>query len=249
MHRFFIPPEWQSQGEVILRQETAYQLSHVLRLKPGARILILDNSGWEREVVLSQFSRDEVRGQIVNEALNPNEPKVQLYLYPAMLKGQKLEWVLQKGTELGVAAFIPIITERVVAGEAPLSRAKMDRWRRIIKEAAEQSQRGRLPELFPQLSLAEALQQVVANPSLSLLPWEGGGCSLTEALHRAPGGSQRINIFIGPEGGFSEPEVSLAKKHGVIPITLGGRILRAETAALAAVTALLFALGEMGGGE
>ncbi|MGB0386643.1 MAG: 16S rRNA (uracil(1498)-N(3))-methyltransferase [Ardenticatenaceae bacterium] len=250
MHRFFISSEQIKGNEVFFPSDLAHQMTRVLRLREADRVVVLDNRGVEYEVGLHTLTKRSVQGTICETRAVDTEPRTHLTLYMALLKGKKLDWVLQKGTELGVSRFVPFLSHRSVVGSLKsLGKTKVERWRRIVREAAEQSHRGRLPEVLPPQSFEAALDQARASGALSLIAWEvAGGKSLKQALNREqPSHStppRRINLFIGPEGGFQEEEIITAQKHRVLPITLGSRILRAETAALAATTAVLYELGE-----
>lgn len=241
MHRFFVSPEEISGEEVVLGREAASQLSRVLRLGAGERIVVLDDSGWEYTVELTGLSREQARGRVVERLPSLGEPQTRLTLYQALLKGRNFEWVLQKGTELGVAAFAPMVTARGVIQE-PVGEAKMRRWRSIIREAAEQSGRGRLPVLFPLRPYAEAVAQA---SGLSLLPYEGEKKVTLSSILETRSGNE-VSLFIGPEGGFTPEEIDLACHHQIFTVSLGARILRAETAALAAVAAILYQRRELG---
>jgi len=203
--------------------------------------VLLDDTGWEYEAELTRLGREQVEARLVARAPARGEPAIRLHLYQGLLKANKFEAVLQKGTELGVASFTPVRCLRCVAG-AP-SPARHGRWRKIVQEAAEQSRRGRLPPVHPVLSLEEAL---ATAPGLRLLPWEGETVQgLRAALAAAP--VSEVSLFIGPEGGWAEAEVALAVAQGATPVGLGPRILRAETAGLVAAAAILYHCGELGG--
>ncbi|MFC1944824.1 RsmE family RNA methyltransferase [Chloroflexota bacterium] len=241
MYRFFLSPQCIDGSRVTLGGDLVHQLRHVLRLRAGSCIVVLDDSGWEYEVELGETGGG--RSSVVSSSRSAGEPVVGITLYQALLKGSNFEFVLQKCTELGVSAFVPISCERCVAS-AP-RRERVARWRSIIREAAELSGRGRLPELRPQLPFAEALRSAVGP---SLIPWEEESLvGIGEAVRPlVEGGAGAVNIFIGPEGGFPSGEVDMARERGIVPVSLGRRLLRAETAALAAATAVLYEYGEMG---
>ena len=247
VHRFFIPPEWIQEKQVALSGEVAHQVRHVLRLKTGDRIVVLDDTGWECEIELRQVERDVVRGQVVEERQSSGEPHTRLNLYQAALKARKFEVVLQKGTELGIVEFVPVVCERSVVGEVSEIDTKQERWRRIIREAAEQSCRGHLPVLRPTTMFGPACQNAVNSGSRVLILSEREQeVSLKQAL--AQGGrndestAKSISLFVGPEGGFTPEEIYLAAQYGAQPVGLGPRILRAETAGLAAASAILYEL-------
>ncbi|HXR64621.1 MAG TPA: RsmE family RNA methyltransferase, partial [Ktedonobacteraceae bacterium] len=160
----------------------------------------------------------------------------------------RFEWILEKGTELGVSAFAPILCRRSMAGLDAAGAAKILRWQRIVQEATEQCGRVTLPELLPIRPLAKALGEMPTD-SLAIMPWEeAAGRSLRDVLVNTQTRAantvlpQTIHLFIGPEGGLTPDEATLARSHGVQIVTLGPRILRAETAALACVASIMFAL-------
>ena len=243
LNRFFVEPEALANNpEVILEGEIAHQLTRVLRLNPGARILVLDGKGTEYEVELGSFRRqgksEIVEGHVVEQRQAAGEPTVDITLYQALLKGEKFDYVLQKGTEVGVSAFVPVITERCV-GQA----ARPERWRKIIREAAEQSRRGFLPVLREApVKLGQALEQIKTAQTLGLMAWEEENSNTLRSL---PAGTTRLALLIGPEGGFTSGEAEAARAAGVQTISLGPRILRAETAGPIATALALYQLGDM----
>jgi len=249
MQRFFVPAAWLERDPVILSGETAHQITHVLRMRRGDECLLLDDTGWAYRLVLEEFAPGQVTGRVVERLQPETEPGVCLWLHQALLTERKMDWVLQKGTELGVAVFAPIATERSVGGHKGGADAdKLARWQRIIREAAEQSGRARLPELRPPEPLAVACARAAQDGALAILATVNPGAySLREAL--SPPGKQpprEVRVFIGPEGGFTSAEVDAARRAGVMPVSLGPRVLRTETAGLAALAAILYACGELG---
>jgi len=261
MHRFFVSPTAIRNDRVTFSGSLTHQLAHVLRLRPGQRILVLDDRGWEYTVELERLGRQQATGRIVKRSEARGEPRTRITLYQAVLKGERFEWVLQKGTELGIIAFVPLLCERNVIRDPGAVRRKLPRWRTIIREAAEQSGRGRLPRLGEPLAFAVACQQAQTLGGLSLLAWEEETSTTLKEVLRGNGqpGDVRLNstasdfrhptpsiqLLIGPEGGFTPEEVRLAQAHGIVPITLGRRILRAETAGLVAAAAVLYELDDL----
>lgn len=249
MHRFFIPREWIDQEKVAIAGKQVHQLRDVLRLVAGDRIIVLDNTGWEYEVELEKVNRSHVSGT-VKEIRSAAEPRTTVTLYQALLKGNKFELVIQKCTELGVARFVPMVCQRCVARNR-VSEKNLERWRRIIVEAAEQSGRGKLPPIEPKLSFEEACKSA---SGFSLLAWEGEKSlgfrdALRGKIHRQRIISDKnqlsVNLFIGPEGGFSPAEVEFARDCGIVPITLGNLVLRAETATVVAASAIFYECGDL----
>lgn len=245
MHRFFIPPEQISGGQVALTGQNARQVHSVLRLHPGAHIQVLDDSGLEYLVELEAVERSSALGRVLESRPCPAEPRTRLTIYLGLTQREKFEYALQKCTEAGAAGFVPVISSRTLVQSPEEAARKLPRWQQIVQEAAEQSGRGRLPTVHPPLRWSEALQHAAAHHEYSFLLWEGEQTtSLKTALADVQPGN-KLAAIIGPEGGLSEHEAALAEEAGCIPVSLGRRILRMETAALAATLLVLFKLGEM----
>lgn len=246
MHRFFVPPEWIEKPKVTLVDQVAHQIRSVLRMRPGDQIIVLDNFGQEYSVSLTHVTQNVVVGDIYDAQPAAGEPAISLSLYQGTLKAQKFELVLQKGTELGITEFVPVISERSVLSDVEAIDQKRMRWERIIREAAEQSGRGILPELRPAMMFSQASQRAGQLDGLKLLAWEdpeatGLRTTLSE-VDEIPGS---VSLFIGSEGGYSLDEARMAHGYGVQPVWLGRRILRAETAGLVAASAIFYHFGEM----
>jgi 16S rRNA (uracil1498-N3)-methyltransferase len=209
------------------------------------QIVLLDNQGNERLVEVISSDRRDTIARVVKLRPAPAEPAVAVTLYQCMLKSDKLEWVWQKATELGVTTLVPVISNRTVARPGRAAHGKQERWQTIVREAAEQSGRGRLPTVAPSCSFTELLANVTG---VRLLPWEGGHSNpgLLHALLHAPQPVNAVSILVGPEGGLESGEVERAKEAGWQVVTLGRRILRAETAALATLAVVTSALGGLG---
>lgn len=241
-HRFFIPEDWITRNTVVITGKLVHRLRNVLRLRPGAHIIVLDDTGWEYEVELKSVESDEIEGAILNRNMAAGEPRTRITLYQALLKGSNFELVLQKCTEVGVSEFVPMRCERCVAGEPDGKR--LDRWKDIVMEAAEQSKRGALPVLRNVMSFNDACN---STSGLSLIPWEGEAIQGIGGILKANPKTSGVSIFIGPEGGFSQGEIESAGSCGIIPVSLGTRTLRAETAGLVAATITLYEFGDMSG--
>jgi 16S rRNA (uracil1498-N3)-methyltransferase len=188
----------------------------------------------------------KVEGVVISKYIAAGEPRTRITLYQALLKGSNFEVVLQKCTEIGVTDFVPLVCERCVAGE-PNSK-RLSRWRSIILEAAEQSRRGKLPVVHNVSRFNEACQ---SGSGTSLLPWEGEKVRGIGDVLRSRSKTENtpeVSIYVGPEGGFSPREVEFARSCGIVPVSLGRRILRAETAGLVAAAVTLYEFGELDGG-
>jgi 16S rRNA (uracil1498-N3)-methyltransferase len=233
MHRFFLPSHLIEEQQVTFPKEIGHQIINVLRLVEGDEVGVLDGSGEIHQVRLNtitdQFS---LTGTIMATHTATGEPNVHLSLYFGLSSREKMEWILQKGTEIGVSAFHPFISSRSLVKSKMLSTAKLDRWMRIIREAAEQSGRGKLPTLVPPRALTACLAEATTSHEACLIAWEGaqvGAVSLAKAVESYGGGA--LALFVGPEGGFSEEEVNQGIEAGCQVVSLGARILRMETAA------------------
>ena len=246
MHRLFVPASWLEKERVTITGPLVHRLRSVLRLKSGAHVILLDNSGWEHEMEIDTVSSQRIEGRVTHKSLVTAEPRTKITLYQALLKLDRFEWVLQKGTELGIVGFVPMIAERCIIGSLEeISKTKAERWQRILTQAAEQSRRGRIPSLRPAVLFPTACEEA-ARGGLTLLPWEEEQeQTLRSILRAAEQPPFSVNLFIGPEGGFTPQEMTQAQRYGAIPITLGPRIMRAETAGLVAATAILYELGDL----
>jgi 16S rRNA (uracil1498-N3)-methyltransferase len=202
-------------------------------MREGDEVLVFDGSGREWRGSLASVSRSAVRVRLGSPAAPRREVARAVTLCQALLKADKMEWVLQKATELGVARFEPLLTDRVIAAkrEAP------ERWRRILVEATEQCGGTRVPALAEPAPLESAL---AATGGRGALCWEEES-ELHLATWLAAGRPHELRLFVGPEGGFSKREAALARERGVASVSLGPRTLRAETAAVAASTLALLA--------
>jgi 16S rRNA (uracil1498-N3)-methyltransferase len=248
MTRFFIPQDqFHADQTVTLYGEDARHLTRVLRKQPGAEITVLNGKGAEYRARITDVGDDRVTAVILEATQRLTESRVRINLVQGLPKGEKFEWILQKNTEIGVARFQPVLTERSTVKLDPAARAKkLDRWRKIVREAAEQSGRQLTPEIEPVRDWRELAAAL--RPGLILIPWEGEREQpIKRVLASRPEIPDEITVLIGPEGGFAVDEVEAARRWGAIPVTLGPRILRTETAGLAVATIILYQYGEMGG--
>jgi 16S rRNA (uracil1498-N3)-methyltransferase len=251
MHRFFVSPAVLERQPVVLDGDQAHQIRRVLRMHPGERATLLDNRGGAFEASLVSYGDSDARFEIVRRWTATGEPRAHITLYQAMLKGERFAWALQKGTEVGVSRFVPIVCERSVVNDLRTADEKRERWERIIQEAAEQSGRGRLPMLESALTFETAIRlgpsPLTAPGPLRLILWEEESeATLRQALVGCNlAGGARIEVLVGPEGGFTVDEVSRAERCDVRKVSLGPRILRAETAGVVAAAVILYEAGDI----
>jgi len=245
MHRFFLTETPITPGQPVDLTPLAHQLRSVLRLSPGASILLLDDTGFAYPTEITQLDRTGAQGLALEKQAASGEPSIALSLYLCALKADKFEWVLQKGVEIGVSRFVPVISSRTIVRPAEKITRKYARWQTIIREAAEQCGRGRLPTLAEPLGWSTAL---VDASGLRVMPWESAEMdspTLGAALSVATSPTA-CSLLIGPEGGIDDTEAADAVAAGWQAVTLGPRILRAETAALTAAGLILHRLGDLG---
>ena len=246
MQRFFIPhPTGYFPDQIIdFPDEVAHQMRAVMRMRVGEQVCVLDNLGGLYDVTLTAVSRSQVSGQVNAKRAAAGEPMVKLTLFQSMTKRDKFEWVLQKGTELGVVDFVPIVTQRSLVQELAIKSNKLARWQKIVTEAAEQSQRGKLPIVNKPISVEGAFKQSGAF-DISLIACVSEKQASIASLLRQHQDIRTVALFIGPEGGFTDVEVENGRLCGLQTFTMGERVLRTETAALAATALILHELGEL----
>ncbi|MBT9167131.1 MAG: Ribosomal RNA small subunit methyltransferase E [Syntrophomonadaceae bacterium] len=246
MNRFFYKQvQLLSEDTVKLSGEDVHHLLRVLRASVGESLELCCETGRCRRAEILFVEKNSVSCRL-GDFLPDSEPSIQFSVAFGLLKGEKAEFVLQKATELGAASFIPFISERTVVRPDKEMENRRQRWQKIIRSAAAQSRRNLIPPVQSPASWQQLLE-LAKSFDKALLFWEGkGGRLLCDVLKNLQPKS-RILLVTGPEGGFSDEELFAAKSHGLEPVTLGSRILRAETAALVALAVSLYQAGEMGG--
>lgn len=220
----------------IISGEDAQHIRKSLRMKEGEELTLISPDGQEHLCVIDGFD-DGVKVKVVASKPCEQEPSVAVTLYQGLTKGDKMDFIIQKSVELGVIEIVPILTDRCISRPDEKSMAKkIQRWQKIALGAAQQSRRGIVPEVKPLLTLKEAAE-ISTKSDVSLVFYEGGGEKISSLLKDKP---KSVSIFIGSEGGFEESEIELLKSKGTVNATLGKRILRAETAPLATLSAIMF---------
>ena len=231
MPRIFVP---QDQLPFITGSDVHY-LKDVLRIKPGDEIEILDGNGTIYSATINNIQKDKIKLDIIRSSKSETEPAVGITLAQSLPKAKKMDFIIQKCTELGVSEIIPVITERSISkGE------KTARWQKIAIEAAEQSGRASIPKVASLIDFKSLLKKA-KEFDLALIPWEMEKTNRLKTILQKSS-FRNIIMLIGPEGGFSSQEVAEAKAAGFIPISLGKRILRAETAGMAMLSMMMYEL-------
>jgi 16S rRNA (uracil1498-N3)-methyltransferase len=247
MNRYFFTAEQQEHDIVWLADADAHHILHVMRNVPGDLLELCDGKGRCYHAVITSVHNKGVTC-LLKEQLPDREPSVRFTLAFSLLKGEKVEWILQKATELGVSGFMPFISERsVVRLEEKKARERLKRWEKITLAASCQSKRGVIPYIMPPCNWQQLVGRFADFHKVLFFFFEGtGGCPLSTVLRETVPDSP-ILLITGPEGGFSPDEAATARSHGAETVTLGPRILRAETAALTAAALVLYQVGELGG--
>lgn len=240
MPRFYIDPP---SGELVtLSGEDARHIGRSLRMAPGETLTLCDGAGTDYAGVLRQIDSQTVTVQILESHPSTTEPTVFVRLYQALPKADKMEWILQKAVELGVGEMVPVLTERCISRpDEKIMEKKRERWQKIAAEAAKQCGRGRIPQVRPLLRFSAAAREL-GQMEKGLFLYEKGGAPFREAL-ASPAGE--IGLFVGAEGGFSPQEAADVQRLGGCAVSLGSRILRCETAPLAALSVCMYETGNL----
>ncbi|MFR6017856.1 MAG: 16S rRNA (uracil(1498)-N(3))-methyltransferase [Paraclostridium sordellii] len=250
MDRFFVEKKNVNleNNTCIIKGEDVKHISKVLRCRVGEELEICDNDNNEYICEITSIDKSEVQLNIIDKVDIKRESDLKIKVYQGLPKGPKMEMILQKLTEVGVDEIILVQTKRtVVKVEDKKEDKKIERWERIIYEAAKQSKRGKIPKLRGILSFKEALSDMGKN-DLNIAPYEN---ERTKSIKQAIKGQDinNIGIFVGPEGGFEDTEIKDIEDIGGQSVSLGPRILRTETASLVASSIVLYELSDLGGGE
>ncbi|MFQ5560086.1 MAG: 16S rRNA (uracil(1498)-N(3))-methyltransferase [Nitrospinota bacterium] len=245
MHRFYLPPPEISENGVSFSKEAAGKISRVLRLRPGAKVFVFDGLGVEWEVLLTQVSPAMVKGDITART-EKKEKAPRILIGQGLPKSSKMDFIVQKATELGVHSVIPLSLERCVV-KVQGEKNRVQRWQRIGAESAEQCGRCTLPRISAPCGIGQFCE-MTKGADLKIVLWERETETfLREFLTKGNQTPLDVAVVIGPEGGIGEEEVENLKKSGFIPVGLGGNVLRTETAALSVLSIIQFYFGCLGG--
>jgi len=232
--RFFISPEQVSGQSITISGEDVHHIVKVLRMKTGDELLLCDGTGAEYSVKIAQINKSDITAEVT--ARSKREiPYPLITLGQGLPKSDKMDWIVQKATELGVTNIVPLITERTIV-KLKDEEKRVARWQKIAREAAMQSNRPDISSIEPVVSYTDFLRTPHSEPqTLLLLPWEEG-TEPVKNIFRRISGINRIIVLIGPEGGFSAHEAEAAHNKGFHLVSLGPNILRTETAAIAVLS-------------
>ncbi|MFA5659339.1 MAG: RsmE family RNA methyltransferase [Oscillospiraceae bacterium] len=219
----------------VISGDDAGHISRSLRMKAGDEIILCDKKGFDYFCIIKEIS-DIIACEIIKKEQSKSEPDIKVTLFQALPKADKLELIIQKSVELGVCEIVPVLTKRCVSRPDEKAMAKkLERFSKISLEAAKQSGRGIVPKIGRLISFAQTIEALKSFDT-GIIFYEGGGKSLS---HIDFTNIKSAGIFIGPEGGFEPDEVNFCEKSGIIRASLGPRILRCETAPLAALSIIM----------
>jgi 16S rRNA (uracil1498-N3)-methyltransferase len=236
--RFFISPDQASGPSITITGEDVRHIATVLRMKPGDELLLCDGQGAEYAARITRIDRSMVSTEVLTRT-SRSIPSPRVTLAQGLPKADKMDLIMQKATELGVAAVVPLVTERTVL-KLKDEEKRVARWQKICREAAMQSSRPDIPRVGKVLSLIDFLRTLHSGPrTLLLLPWEEGTLPIRNVLRDRPGAGH-ITVLIGPEGGISLNEATAARDAGFHAVSLGQNILRTETAAIAVLSMIQY---------
>jgi len=248
MQRYFVAPTAIQGQTVTITGEDVKHIVRVMRMEVGDAVIVCNGTGQAFRTELTELGDGVVEGRIVEEIARDPEPLVQITLAQGLPKGDKMELIVQKGTEAGISRFLPVDMSRcIVQYDAKKEQKRRERWQKIAKEAAEQSHRNLIPPVSDGVSFKQLVGTFAAY-DLVLVPYEMEQTQgLRDALNAAGDEIRRVLVLIGPEGGIAPEEIARAVEAGAVPVTLGPRIVRTETASLLTAACIHYHYGEMGG--
>ena len=243
MHHFFVSPDQVSDGKIEIKGTDVNHIKNVLRMKNGEELQISDGTGMLYLCEITEMNSEWVIASVKDSQTSDAELPARLYLFQGLPKSDKMELIIQKAVELGAYEIIPVATKRaVVKLDEKKASKKVERWQSIAEGGAKQSGRVVIPKVQNVMTYKEAIQYA-KTMDVMLIPYElAEGMAETKKAVEAIRDGQSVAIFIGPEGGFEEEEVTYATENGARVISLGKRILRTETAGLTTLSILMYHL-------
>ncbi|KJS22940.1 MAG: hypothetical protein VR72_03350 [Clostridiaceae bacterium BRH_c20a] len=246
MRRFFVSPENIKGEEIQIKDSDVHHLTQVLRLKEGEKVIVFDGTGLEYEIIIRSLAVGLVIGEIQGVTSSTRDSLIGVTLVQGIPKGDKMELIIQKCTEVGIAKIIPVLTERTVVKLDDGKKGKRhERWQKIAQEASKQCRRATVPQIGEICTWEEYLTKVSNNEPVLVL-WENETARGIKSYLQENNGLNKLTIVIGPEGGLAQQEVDKLLAIGAQTVSLGPRILRTETAGLAALVMVLYELGDLG---
>ncbi len=243
MQRFFVTPSQVKEDRIYIEGSDVNHMKNVLRMRPGEELMVSDGNNLQYLCRVAEYTDGLAVLSVEQQETVDTELPSRIYLFQGLPKQEKMELIVQKAVELGACGIIPVETRRaVVRLDEKKKIKKVQRWQQIAESAAKQAGRGYIPQVEPVLSFREALRRA-AELDVRLIPYElAEGMEGTRRIVEGIKPGQSVGILIGPEGGFEKNEVEEAGEAGFVPVTLGKRILRTETAGLAVLSVLMYHL-------
>jgi len=246
MYHFFVQEDQIEEKRIRIREEDYNHAVNVLRLKKGEKVMVSDPDGTDYYCIVDENleNEKELLLTVEQKSLENHELPARITLYQSLPKSDKMELIIQKATELGVSRIVPVESKNCVMKLEPKKvESRVNRWQAIAEAAAKQSKRSIIPEVTCPMSFTEAVKLAESQSNVRIIPYEheSGMVGTCEAIVQFLPGSD-IAVFIGPEGGYDSMEIRFADNHGIAPVSLGKRILRAETAALTILSLIMIRL-------
>ncbi|NLB80232.1 MAG: 16S rRNA (uracil(1498)-N(3))-methyltransferase [Clostridiaceae bacterium] len=239
MPRFFVAKNQIAKDGAVIVGTDVKHISNVLRMTCGEQITLCDGEGFDYTAVIENISKTQINVKLTDKQKSLAEPDINIVLYQAVPKNAKMEYIIQKCTELGVAEIVPVISKRCIAR----SPEKYTRWQKIAQEAAKQSGRAIIPQVAQAIHFSEAVLQMSKAETAIMFYEQEQKTGLKDVIGN--GEFSQIAILIGPEGGFEPAEVLFAQQNNIHIVTLGKRILRTETAAAAVIPIIMYIKGQI----
>lgn len=246
MPRFFVPAENITENEISIESSDTAHISKVLRLREGDTVTVCDGRGYDYTAELASVSKEKILCRIKEKRMSASEPDISVTLYQGIPKGSKMDYIIQKTTELGVTEIVPVSMARCVSKieDKKTEAKKLERWQRIAEEAAKQSQRGIVPKVQPVMTFEEAAVKMRGS-DLCFAPYECEEITVLREILTAETEVRTVSFMIGPEGGFDPMEAETLREFSIPTVTLGKRILRTETAGEAVLSMVMYEIGDI----
>ncbi len=246
MSKFFVPRENIYEDKIIIDNTDVSHITKVLRMVIGDEITLCDGMGFDYSAKISDIQSNKVICSILSKEKSDTEPNISVTLFQGLPKAAKMDYIIQKTTELGISKIVPCSLKRCVVklDTKKAEEKKCERWQKISEEAAKQSGRGIVPKVNMPLSLKEVLDSA-KDYDLFFVPYEAEDTTTIKEVLTSVNEPKNVAFMIGPEGGFDISEIDVIKKAGIKTVTLGKRILRTETAGEAALAMIMYEIGDI----
>ncbi len=244
MPKFFVPRENVTDTSIVIDNEDVAHITKVLRLKKGDIISVCDGRGTDCDARIAVIEKKKIVCDIVSKRVSDTEPNICVTIFQGLPKASKMEYIIQKNTELGVKKIVPCIMSRCVVKLTDGADKKVERWRKVAQEAAKQSGRGVVPEITMPMTFEEAVREM-KKCDIAFAPYECEDTNTVKSVLTSGTNVKTVGFMIGPEGGYDLAEIEVLKNSGVDTVTLGKRILRTETAGEAVTAMTMYELGDV----